>query len=167
MQFNENRRASFASRRQQQMGAEDALRLAFIRMAEPCSREPRVFADTKYGARQPWSMMMRYVRQAVDAAKTPAARRDVIERAVSFFQACIGHVREWLNEMPSCRRDAFEGAQQADCDEDMAEMRFLLEPTPANAQALIEIGRKDRQRSELREAYLLKVVRGTDGRPAA
>ena len=167
MHFNENRRASFASRRQQQMGAEDALRLAFISMAEPCAREPRVFADTKYGARQPWGLLLRYCRQAYDAARTREARQDVIERAIAFFQACIGHVREWANEMPSCRRDVFESAQQVDGQEDELEIRFLMEPSHANAMALIEVGRRDRQRSEAREKYLMSVMRATDGKPAA
>jgi hypothetical protein len=163
MQFNENRRASFVSRRQAQMASEDALRLAFIGMAEPCAREPRVFADTKYGARQPWSMLMRYVRQAYDAARTKESRHEVIERAVSFFQACIAHVRAWINEVPSARRDVFESAQQIDGDEDLMECRFLLEPTVANAMALIEVGRRDRQRSEMREQYLVKWIMQQQG----
>ena len=170
MQINENRRASFASRRQQQMSRDDALRLAFISIAEPCGREPRVFADTKYGARQPWAMVLRYMRQAFDAARSQEARKDVVERCVVFFNACIADVRTWLNEMPSARRDIFEPAQQADGEEDVAELLFLMEPTPANAARLIEAGRRDRARSETRELYLVKIAQqGRDNptRPAA
>lgn len=150
-----NESQSFAGLR---LVKDDHLRMSFAAIAEPCARQPDVFHQTRYGARQPFASTMKYLRQAFEACRTHEARREMVERAVSFFQACIADVRDWLNEMPSSKREVLEWAQQADCDEDLAEMKFLIDPTPANAQALIEIGRRDRQRSELREAYLLRVV---------
>jgi len=159
-------RASFVTRRRNQLGKLDALRLAFVAIAEPCAREPRIYGDTKYGARAPWALLMRYIRQAFDACRSREARRECIERATAFFMACIAEVRLWALDIPQCRRDVFETAQDADGDEDVAESVYLMEPTPANAARLIEVARTDRLRSEARELHLMRIVSGSD-RPAA
>jgi hypothetical protein len=157
MQFHKNAGRSLA-RLRLHTDEDDTLRMAFANIAEPCQRQPDVFHQARYGARAPFASTLRYIRHAYDACRSSEARKDVVERAVGFFQGCIAHVRAWLDEMPTARREVFEAAQQADCDEDLAEIRFLIEQSPANAMALIEIGRRDRHRSEERERYLMRIV---------
>lgn len=136
---------------------DDQLRDAFAAIAEPCDRQPDVFFQVRHGVRAPWRVMFRYFADAFNAASTPQARRQVVERVVSFLDEGVAYVRCWiLNGAPIDRRDVFETAQQSDGDEDMAECLYLMNPCDANASRLIEAGRLERSRSEVRETYLLR-----------
>jgi hypothetical protein len=136
--------------------SDDRLRRAFAAIGEPCRKQPEVFPQVRHGIRSPWRSVFRYFAQAFHAAPDHNARKSVVERITAFFLEGIAHVRTWLViGAPMCRIEVFESAQQADGDEDMAETLYLMNPSPTNRDRLVEAGRLERQRSEMREHYLL------------
>lgn len=124
------------------------LKESFLKIAEPCDRQPDVFyqirsdeADTRI----PYARPVLYALDCMASAKTDAQKRAVLEGVTRFAVEMVAICRAELPPLHVTLQEVVTKAQQADALEEIAESAYLAERTEAN---------KDRWRDAIREQVI-------------
>lgn len=131
-----------------------------VGVAAPCPRKPRYFYDQSYldPAKTTLAGMVMKFREAFDAARDPEARYKVVDAITHLALELIAIARSWVPELRGTLGEVVQTAQKADAEEEMAESRYLSEPTPANRDRWVDAIRQQRATADVLEMHLLAIA---------